>query len=186
MTTTLAPPRTTAAVDECMNILESHTINEKEHAMTILLNRPQTAAAPTLPSKPVQLPNEPTTSRPPRRLARLFHRNPQPPALPEKTSRSFRELVDQLNALNTAADVADLMRREGVTGVRGKSNRCVIAEWLCTNLDDRHPGTLRVGFHGAVQLGTRPSRVNAGDWSRPVTSFIIAFDRGAYPELIRR
>lgn len=136
--------------------------------MTILLDRPTTATKPA------------------RRLPGLFRPDPTPPppVLPEKTTRSFRELVDQLNALNTAGDVADLMRREGATGVRDMATQCVIAEWMRTNLGgNRH---LRVRTSGAIQLGMTPARTNIDNWSPAVSQFIRAFDRGAYPDLARR
>lgn len=109
--------------------------------------------------------------------------------------RSFdncRQLRADINTFlvelgNGSIEVANRLRREGVTGTPKSANSCAIARYVSAVLtSDLEILAVRVGWDHLVVtvIGHRHNRKVTVPLPQPVKQFVRLFDRGDYPELI--
>jgi hypothetical protein len=91
-------------------------------------------------------------------------------------------LVDKLNSFGTVQEVADFLHDQNVQGYQGVAESCVISQWIA-----RESGR---NITTAIDIKVWENSDTGGallEWhgkSEVVRSFIYAFDRGQFPELI--
>lgn len=82
--------------------------------------------------------------------------------------------VEDLNSAQTAADVAQILQREGVRGLRGAACDCPLSKLLFKRLNLADPDTVEVdGFDFAVHTRGESARTPMGNAAQ---RFITAFD----------
>lgn len=94
-------------------------------------------------------------------------------------------LLDHLGA--TPTQVGEFLTTQGVTGVPEDPCYCVLATYLrqCGyDVDEVDTGAARVAF-GGVQFEGRPHFPAPALVPAPVRRFLLSFDRGEWPELVR-
>jgi hypothetical protein len=88
------------------------------------------------------------------------------------------EVIDKLQALGSANQIAQFLSGEGITGVRTLLNSCPIANYL-----KRETGAEKVRVNGF--WAENEERLTMYRDGTPIPAFIARFDAGLYPELER-
>jgi hypothetical protein len=94
------------------------------------------------------------------------------------------EVIDKLQALGSAAQIADFFAAEGITGQLKEAERCPVANYIA-----RETGCAdTLVDHLFVTYGSDTAKtVNQISWveigGTPVGEFVADFDHGRYPKL---
>ncbi len=98
--------------------------------------------------------------------------------------QNVANLLDQLGS--TPRTVAETLQRSGVRGDPFLSSRCPLAEYLHAVVGaDAHVSKVKVGLHVAVISRPRRWRPIIVPLPVAVRLFVLGFDNGHYPALIR-
>ncbi len=102
----------------------------------------------------------------------------------EPLGTQTRELLSDLGG--TPDEVARYLESLGVRGVRNNSECCAVAEFLAAIVAS-HPEvrSVRVFRRFVILSRNGPFWLTAVRLPRPVRSFVLAFDAGEYPNLLR-
>ena len=99
--------------------------------------------------------------------------------------RNVSVLLDQLGS--TSGAVATSLRQAGVQGDPFLVSRCPLARYLHAVVSvEPRVGKIKVGLYKAVINGPRWWQPMTVDLPAPVRGFVVDFDRGRFPELLRR
>jgi hypothetical protein len=99
--------------------------------------------------------------------------------------RNVSVLLDQLG--DTSAAVAASLHQAGVQGDPFLVSRCPLARYLHAVIGvEPRVGKIKVGLYKAVINGPRWWQPMTVDLPAPVRGFVVEFDRGRYPDLLRR
>jgi hypothetical protein len=99
--------------------------------------------------------------------------------------RNVAVLLEQLGGTSEA--VATALQQAGVQGDPFLVSRCPLARYLhaVVGIEPR-VGKIKVGLYKAVINGPRWWQPTTVDLPAPVRGFVVDFDRGRFPELLRR
>jgi hypothetical protein len=99
--------------------------------------------------------------------------------------RNVAVLLEQLGGTSDA--VATSLQRAGVQGDPFLVSRCPLARYLhaVVGIEPR-VGKIKVGLYKAVINGPRWWQPMTVDLPAPVRGFVVDFDRGRFPDLLRR
>lgn len=92
-------------------------------------------------------------------------------------------LVDKLNGFQSEQEIAEFFHHQGIRGVTGAANHCVISNWL-----KQESGQEYISTAHAVSVWAKPNdtdRIGFHKLSHIVKMFIEHFDNGQYPELTK-
>jgi hypothetical protein len=99
--------------------------------------------------------------------------------------RNVSVLLEQLGG--TPAAVATSLEQAGVQGDPFLVSRCPLARYLHAVVGvEPRVGKIKVGLYKAVINGPRWWQPMTVDLPAPVRGFVVDFDRGRYPALLRR
>jgi hypothetical protein len=99
--------------------------------------------------------------------------------------RNVSVLLDQLGG--TPEAVATSLQQAGVQGDPFLVSRCPLARYLHAVVGvEPRVGKIKVGLYKAVINGPRWWQPMTVDLPAPVRGFVVDFDRGRFPELLRR
>lgn len=98
----------------------------------------------------------------------------------------IREGLEKLASHGTAQQVREHLHQRGITGLVGRGDRCVVAQYLVQNghadavyVNSEYASLFVAGSNGVGVLCGDPVKMPTPE----LTSFIRQFDAGAYPEL---
>lgn len=86
---------------------------------------------------------------------------------------------DKLLGFETVEDVAGYFKHEGVQGLRGGSDSCVVAQWLQAQTGEDYNVSCLGVWNNAVQA----EDIVEFPRDSALSEFIRQFDRGAFPAL---
>jgi hypothetical protein len=99
--------------------------------------------------------------------------------------RNVSVLLEQLGGTSEA--VATSLRQAGVQGDPFLVSRCPLARYLHAVVGvEPRVGKIKVGLYKAVINGPRWWQPMTIDLPAPVRGFVVDFDRGRFPDLLRR
>ena len=99
--------------------------------------------------------------------------------------RNVSVLLDQLGG--TPEAVATNLQQAGVQGDPFLVSRCPLARYLHAVVGtEPRVGKIKVGLYKAVINGPRWWQPMTVDLPAPVRGFVVDFDRGRFPDLLRR
>jgi hypothetical protein len=99
--------------------------------------------------------------------------------------RNVSILLDQLGGTSQA--VATSLQQAGVQGDPFLVSRCPLARYLHAVVGtEPRVGKIKVGLYKAVINGPRWWQPMTVDLPAPVRGFVVDFDRGRFPDLLRR
>lgn len=87
---------------------------------------------------------------------------------------------DKLAWMETADELADFFRHEGIKATPGCSDSCAIAVWMQNQTGDKD---VRVS-HADMWVGCYGEGAFA-EHTKAMKQFTVAFDSGAFPDLIK-
>lgn len=86
--------------------------------------------------------------------------------------------VAKLSRLETAEEMAQFFKAEGITGQAAHASKCPVAQWL-----QREIGSPRVRVSATISIGHANGTTTVMDSPTVVGDFFRAFDKGAFPYL---
>lgn len=107
-------------------------------------------------------------------------------------TKTLQSVLDSLNELGNADEIAEFFKKNGVTGLPGKSDRCPVAYWVRDQLNDEAIPTGKYVYTVAaysivgVEVAYSDRTDEYADTPVNVGTFMRLFDERLYPDLIGR